>query len=301
MRALIGVAAASTLILAGCGAADDPFAGTNGAENDAIVVGSANFAENVLLGEIYAQALEADGFEVIRKPNIGSREVLYQQVESCEINVVPEYNGALLSFLDPENAANTTETVDAALEDALPDGLKVLDSSNAIDRNALAVRSEVASDLDLETLEDLVEPGTEMVVGGPPEWEPRPDGLKGLKEQYGLEFKEFKVLGDVSGPISVSALKQGDVDVVMMQSSSPQLVENDFVTLEDPLNVMGVNNVIPLVCDEALDQNAAKTLQEISRTMTTDELTEMNKQYSIDKDDAADVAERWLTASSIID
>jgi|SRR5690625_5135303 len=301
MRALIGVAAASTLVLAGCGAADDPFAGTDDEADNAIVVGSANHAENVLLGEIYAQALEGGGFDVIRKPNIGSREVLYQQVESCEINVVPEYNGALLSYLDPEHTSNTTETVDAALKEALPSQLKVLDSSDAFDSNAIAVKSEVASELELETLEDLVEPASEMIAGGPPEWEPRADGLKGLEEQYGLKFKEFKVLGDVSGPISVSALKQDDVDVVLMQSSSPQLTENDFVALDDPLNVLGINNIIPLVCEEALDEEANEILQEISNSMTTDELIEMNKEYTIDKDDAADVAERWLTASSIID
>lgn len=292
-KMLLGTLAAGSLVLAGCGASD-PFDESAETEGEGVVVGSANFAESVLLGEIYSQALENAGFEVTQKPNIGSREVLYQQMESCEIDVTPEYNGALLSFIDSENEANTTETVDEELAKVLPEELAVLKSSDAVDKNALTVKQETADDLGLETLEDLESHAPDMIVGGPPEWEPRPDGLVGLKEHYGIEFKEFKSLGDVSGPISVSALNEGDVDTVMMQTSSPQLDEHDFVALEDPLNVMGINNIIPLICEESVDPDVQDVLNHVSETMTTDQLVQMNRQYSIDKDDAAAVASRWL-------
>lgn len=296
-------AGAAITMLAAC-SAEDPLASGNGDTNgngsngSTIVVGSANFPGNVLLGEVYATALEEAGFDVDRNLNIGAREVLYSQVDNCAINVVPEYNQALLAFLDPEFTASGTEEVNAALVEALPAHLEILDSSTAQDNNAIAVRAATADELALTTIGDLGEVSADMYFGGPTEWATRADGYPSIEAGYGVNFIEYKLL-DYSGPITLSALEQGDVDAALVFSSVPQIESMNLVVLEDPLNVLGVNNVTPLVCSDALTDEARDLLNRVSALLTTDVLVAMNVAYSLDHRDADEVAREWVSAQDL--
>lgn len=292
------VMAAAALTLSGCAASDPLTASTGNASSETIVVGSANFPENVILGEVYAQALEQAGFKVERKLNIGAREVLFDQIKNCTLNVVPEYNQALLAFVSPETKAKGTQEVDAALAKVLPDNLEVLKSSEAQDNNAVAVTADTAAKNNLRTLEDLARVAPEWVFGGPTEWESRPDGYLGLKENYGINFKEYKVL-DYSGPITVSALDKRDIQAGLLFSTTPQIESSGYVVLEDPKDSLGVNNITPLICKEPVSDKAQGILESISTSLTTEELTAMNAAYVLDKEDAADVAEKWLKEQDI--
>ncbi|MFE4196917.1 ABC transporter substrate-binding protein [Paenarthrobacter sp. NPDC056912] len=290
------VAAATLALATGCAA--DPLstsgsAGTGTSGGDKIVVGSANFSENVILGEIYSKALENAGYTVERKLNIGAREVLYGQIQNCSINVIPEYNQALLAFVAPTAQASGTGAVDAELGKALPTNLGILESSPAQDNNAVAVTNAMAQRLNLKTIEDLAKASSGMTFGGPTEWKTRADGFAGLEKAYGIQFKEYKLL-DYSGPITISALEKGDVDAALLFSTVPQIKSNGYTVLEDPKNTVGVNNVTPLVCKDAVPDKAQSVLNAVSKSLTTEDLTSMNASYAIDHRDAADVASEWV-------
>jgi osmoprotectant transport system substrate-binding protein len=293
----LGAAAAAATLALVSGCAADPLSASSatgaGSVGEKIVVGSANFSENVILGEIYAKALENAGFTVERKLNIGAREVLYGQIQNCSINVVPEYNQALLAFVAPNAQASGTEDVDAELGNALPTNLGILKSSPAQDNNAVAVTNATAQRLSLETIEDLAKASSGMTFGGPTEWKTRADGFAGLEKAYGIQFKEYKLL-DYSGPITISALEQGDVDAALLFSTVPQINSNGYTVLEDPKNAVGVNNVTPLICKDAVPDKAQSVLNAISKSLTTEDLTSMNAAYAIDHRDAPDVASEWV-------
>ncbi|OIH85103.1 hypothetical protein BLJ79_07890 [Arthrobacter sp. UCD-GKA] len=288
------LALAGVMLLASGCAASDPLAAADPTDAaGSITVGSANFPENVILGEIYAKALEDAGFNVERKLNIGAREVLYSQVENCTLGVVPEYNQALLSFVAADEQASGTEAVDNALKEKLPSNLEILGSSPAQDNNAVSVTAGTAEKYGLESIEDLAKVSSDLVIGGPTEWKTRHDGYAGLEKDYGISFMEYKLL-DYSGPITISALEKGDVDAALLFSTTPQIQSMGFKVLEDPKRTVGVNNIVPLICKEAVSDPAREVLNAVGAALTTDSLTEMNAAYVLDHRDAAEVASEWV-------
>ncbi|MEV6524640.1 ABC transporter substrate-binding protein [Longispora sp. NPDC051575] len=280
--------------LAACGGNTDNPVDNSGkpADNGTVIVGSANFTENVLLAEIYAAALEAKGVKVERKLNIGSREVIYKQLESGGLSVLPEYNGALLSYLDKTNAAATTAEVNTALKGKLPAAVELLDSAKAEDKDSVTVTKETATKYNLKSIADLGPVAKDLVIGGPPEFKTRRQGIVGLKEVYGLEFKDFRSL-DVAGPVTVSALKKGDIQAANLFSTDPALEVNDFVALDDPKALFGAQNVTPIV-NKAVGEKARTVLNSIAPKLDTATLTQLMRKVSVDKQDPDKVAKEWL-------
>jgi len=293
------VLAASALAVAGCsgGDAEDPLAGSN-SDSDAIVVGSANFPENVLLAEIYSQALENSGAEVTRQFNIGSREIYYDQVASGAITLMPEYNGALLARVDPDNTAATTEDVNTALEEALPEGLDILASAPGENKDALVVTDETAARYNLKSIADLAPVAGELTLGGPPEFETRQQGVVGLRDVYGVEFRQFTPT-DTGGPITIRALGDNTIQVANIFSTDPSLNTEPFVALEDPESVFGAQNVTPLVHRSDLTDENVAALDAVSEKLTTDTLIELVGQVVTDGRDIDVVAEEWLRGNGL--
>ncbi|WP_205751981.1 ABC transporter substrate-binding protein [Cryptosporangium phraense] len=293
--------AAALLALTACGggdsdSGDDPLSSSGGGSE--VVVGSANFPENVLLGEIYAQALEAKDVKVKRQLNIGAREVIYAQLEKGALTVLPEYNGALLSYLDKNATATTSDEVDAALKTKLPAGVELLNPAAAEDKDSVTVTKATADKYKLKTLADLAPVAKNLVIGGPPEFKTRTQGIVGLKSQYGLDFKSFKSL-DVAGPITVSALKKGDVQAANLFTTDPAIVANDFVPLEDPKGLFGAQNVTPLVYKKGVNQTATDALNGVSAKLDTATLADLVKQVVSDKKDPDVVAKAWLSEAGL--
>ncbi|OLE26900.1 MAG: glycine/betaine ABC transporter substrate-binding protein [Catenulispora sp. 13_1_20CM_3_70_7] len=260
-----------------------------------VVVGSAGFTENVLLMEIYAQALEAKGISVERKPNIGQRDVLYQQLKSDAITVVPEYNGALLAYLDKTSTETTTSGVDQAVAGKLPSNLEILQPAAAQDNDSLVVTQALATKDNLKAVSDLAPVAKDLVLGSAPEFKTRQQGVVGLKSVYGLEFKDFKAL-DNAGPQTVSALQHGDADVVDLYSTTPAIKTNGFVVLQDDKGLFGVQNVVPLVSKKNLPAGGADALNAVSAKLDTTTLTSLMEQVVTQKKDTADVAKQWLAS-----
>ena len=263
-----------------------------------ITVGSANFLENVLLGQMYAIALTKAGYKVDTKLNIGSREVIYDQVEKGALSVLPEYNGALLAYVDPKDTASTLEAVNSSLAQKLPKSLTLLTPSPAEDKDTVVVRKETADKDKLVSIADLAPLAPTMSFGAAPEDRTRQQGLVGLESEYGIKFKSFKAL-DTAGPLTITALANGDVDAALLYSTTPEIDSRGFVALTDPKNVFGVQNVVPLINSAAVDDKARDVLNKISVALDTTTLTQLNKRVQIDNEDPETVARDWLTSKGM--
>lgn len=293
-------AGAAALMLAGCGGGDPLATGGSGDDSPkTITVGSANFSENVLLAEMYAQALRAEGLQVDTQLNIGAREVYIPAVMDGSIDIMPEYTGNLLLYFEPKATETESEDVDNALREALPDNLVALEKSEAVDEDALVVRRETAEKYDLETIEDLKPIASKLVVGGSPEFRERKAGLKGLQNVYGLQFAEFKTL-DVAGPLTVEALKSGEVDVSQLFTTQSAIAQNDFVVLEDPRHIHIAQNVVPLVRKSELNDTVEQVLNEISAELDTETLTELVARIDVKHENAGAVARDFLAEHGLI-
>lgn len=295
------IALAFTAGLAGCGdSASDPLSGASAPAGErTLVVGSADFPESELLGHIYATVLEDKGYKVQRKFKIGAREVYYGQVESGAVQVFPEYNGALLARVDKAATASTTEEVNAALRQRLPASLEILQPSAAEDKDAVVVTAQTAARHKLGTIEDLRPVAGQMVIGGPPEFKTRQQGLVGLEKVYGLRFKRFTSL-DTAGPITVANLRKDDIQVANLFTTDPAVTKNGFVALRDPRNVFGAQNVVPLVYKAKVDDTARGALNAVSAKLTTEGLLRMNAEMADQKADPEDVARKWLESVGIV-
>ena len=238
-------AAASASTSTSASSGSNPLSG--GGASGSVVVGSANFPESELLAEVYAIALQDKGVKATTKLNIGDREVYYPQVVKGAITIFPEYNGALLSGeVDPTSTAKSTAAVDAALTAKLPSSLEILNPAPAQDSDALTVTAATAAKYHLKSIADLKPYASGWVLGAPSEFTTRPDGIAGLKANYGLTFKSFDPL-DESGPLTLAALSGGKVQVADVFTTTPQIITDHLVSLADPKANFAAQNVIPLV------------------------------------------------------
>lgn len=302
--ALIRTAIASVAVLGlvGCGG-DDPLSsentgGTAPAKVESITVGSAKFGESELLAEMYAQALQAKGLKVEKKLNIGQREAYMAAIKDGSVHLLPEYTGAALEYFKKGTPPGDEEATYAALKQALTPGLEVLEKSPAADEDTVVVTQETAAKYNLKSIADLKPHGKDLVAGGGAEFKTRFSGLKGMKEKYGVEFKEFKTL-DSGGPLSLKALKDNTIQVTNFFTTQSVIKENNLVMLEDPETILPPNNVVPLVRTDHKDDTVTKTLNDISAKLTTDELTDLVKRVEVGKERAETVAKEWLTKNSL--
>ena len=287
---------AALFSLAACGGGGDPLATDTQreADNGTIVVGSADFTESALLAEIYAGALEAKDVKVDKTLNIGSREAYIPALQDGSIDLIPEYTGVLAAYFNEDASATEPDAVYDELKAALPDGLAVLDKSDAEDKDAIAVTQETADQYGLTSIADLAKVAGDLTLGGPPEWKTRRIGVKGLEELYGATFKSFRAL-DAGGPLTVQALKNGQVDAADLFTTDPNIAANGFVVLTDPENLFAAENVVPLIAESKLSDTVSDTLNQVSAELSTETLLALMQRVVIDKEDAADVASDFLS------
>ncbi|MGI5322586.1 ABC transporter substrate-binding protein [Actinomadura nitritigenes] len=300
--AAVGLVAALTLSACGGGGGGDdknPLSG-GGAAKGTITVGGANFPESNLIGELYAQALEAKGLKVTRKFNIGAREIYYDQVVKGGIGVMPEYNGALLTTsVDKTSTASTTDEVNAALKAKLPASVEVLNSAQAEDKDSVTVNPQTASKYHLKSIADLKPVANQLTIGGPSEFKTRQQGLVGLKKVYGLDFKKFQPFDAGAQATLVKLLTDDKIQAADLFTTDPTIVQKKLVVLEDPQHVFSAQNVVPLVNKSAVNAQATAALNAVSAKLTTQDLLDMMKRIAIDKDDQEKVAKDWLTKNGL--
>ena len=298
----VAVTAAATPLLfslTACGSSNDPTKANSSGGAGSVVVGSANFPESQLLGEIYAQALSAKGVNVTKKLGIGSRETYVPALKSGTVSVFPEYTGNFTRYLDKTSTATAPAAILADLKKALPDNLTALEPAKAEDKDSVTVTKATADKYKLASLTDLAPVAKDLVIGGPPEWKTRDYGIPGLLKAYGLAFKEFKPL-DAAGTLSVEALKNGTVDAVNLFTTDPSIAANGFVALADPKSFFLPQNVVPIVAKSVANDTVTATLNAVSAKLDTPTLAEMVKEVVADKMDASDVAMSFLKAKGLV-
>lgn len=295
--ALVTAGAVSAVMFAACaltGVGTEPDKGS-------VTVGAVTFAENQIIAEMYAQVLEDGGYEVERRMNLASREVLEPALTAGKVDVAPEYLATLLTFLEPSAEASSDPLVNARrLDPVLAEiGVELLEPSAANDTNALVVTEETAAEFDLSDVSDLRPIDDMLVFGGPPECPERPFCLPGLERVYGIHFRDFKEL-DAAGPITIAALEAEEIDVALLFSTSGVIARRGWIALADDKELQAADNITPVVRQEVLDQTMRQMLNEVSARLTTSNVTELNARVEVDNEDPADVARDFLEEQSLL-
>ena len=301
LRTFIAVVLASSVAVAACGSSSKTTTGSSGpaAAGETLIVGSANFPENVVLMEIYAQALEAKGIKATRKGNLGKREVIFPAMQSGELDLLPEYTNGLLSYVTKgkptatDIAGQVTE-----LKATLPADLTVLTPSTAEDKDTITCNEATATKYSLKTLTDLFAHAADINLGGPPEFRTRkPFGLAGFAD-LGAEFKSFVPL-DTGGPLTVAALKDGKVDCANLFSTQSAIAANGFVPLLDDKKLVPAEAVLPFIVKAKATELVTSTLDAVSAKLDTASLAALVKQVEVDKTKPETVAADWLKGAGL--
>jgi osmoprotectant transport system substrate-binding protein len=291
--------------VAGCDRSQAPAGPPEDPRRPTIQLASFDFPESETLADLYGLALTQHGYPVEQVVQLGAREVVAPALEQGKVDMVPEYLGSALNFLNDRDRVATADQdlTHARLEQAFaPRGVSVLAYAPAQDRNGFVVTGDLARSRGLEKLSDLAPMASQMVIGGPPECPQRPLCLQGLQDIYGLHFARFEAMP--SRDVTAAALETGEIDVGMIDTTHPSLLRPgvDLVQLADDRRLQPADNVVPVLRREILDAYGpalVRLLNMVSARLTTAELTKLNLQVDQGRP-AADAAAAWLRAHTII-
>jgi osmoprotectant transport system substrate-binding protein len=267
----------------------------------AVTLGTKDFTEEFVLGELYKQALEAKGYKVSLKKNIGSTEIIDKALTSGKIDGYPEYLGVSVAVVARKDIIpkSDQETYDLAKEFYEGRGQTISQQTPFFDVDAIATTKDFADKNGLKSVADLKKLDS-FTVGARPEFKSRYQGLKGMQKVYGLTNAKFKQL---ALGIQYQALDSGDVDSANVFSTDAQLASGKYTVLEDPKGVFGYQHVA-MVMDtkknDALGPEFFGTIDEVSALLTNDAMISMNKAVATDKQDEADVAKKFLEANNLL-
>ncbi|MGH2985923.1 MAG: glycine betaine ABC transporter substrate-binding protein [Solirubrobacterales bacterium] len=265
----------------------------------ALTIGSKNFTEQIVLGEIYAQGLEAAGYDVSTDLNLGSEQVALRALESDEISGYPEYTStALTAFFDfaPEDVpGNAQEAFAESEEDFAEKGLVADPPTPFSSANAVGLLTETADELGVSTVSDLEGKSQDLDLYGSPECRQRIDCLVGLEENYGLEFKSFTPV-DIGARYEV--LDKGDADLSILFTTDAQLfATDDYTILEDDQGVLPAGNVIFIANEGAAEEagpDFGATIEQVQENLSLEVMQELNARVDVDREKPADAARSYL-------
>jgi osmoprotectant transport system substrate-binding protein len=311
----------AALAVAGCGDDDDDSSGDGSAstsqdtssseiqKNDKnsstkVTIGSKNFTEQKVLGEIYAQALGAAGYDVSTELNLGDEKTALKALEGGDISAYPEYTGtALLSFFGvtaDKLPSDETQAYEEAKADFAKKNLTALPPTPFVSSNEVAVTKETADKYKLKTISDLKPVAGQLTLYGSPECRQRLDCLLGLEQVYGLKFKKF-VPVDIA--LRHEVLKKGQADVSIVFTTDPQNKREGFVLLEDDKGMFPPYNSTLVVRNDVIEKagpDFAKTVDMVSKGLTDEVMQELNARVDLDKSTPQDVAGQYLQESGLI-
>ena len=288
--------ASAALALSACGTVES-LEGRSNMDASTIIVGSQDYYSNEIIAEAYAQALEGAGFTVERQLRIGQREVYMPEIEAGAIDVFPEYTGNLLQYLNQNASAHTSEEVYSALQTALPMGLRALDQAPATDQDSYVVTADFAQAHSLSSIGDLAGAGA-LTLGGNSELQTRPYGPTGLSQTYGVTVG-FTPIEDSGGPLTVKALKDGDIQLANIYSSDPALADGTLTVLDDPKGLFLASHVVPLASSRVSD-DATAVINRVSEALDAQDLIEMNRASTVEQKSASQIAHDWLISEGLL-
>jgi osmoprotectant transport system substrate-binding protein len=258
-----------------------------------LTIGSKNVAGDQILGQVYGQALQKAGYDVSYKENLGSTEVVFAALQSGDLDLYPEYLNTVVQLLGG-NGGSDVNQVKSELDSLLQGkGIVSTTPAPAVDVNGFYVLKKTADKYKLKTVSDLKKVASRLTFGGPPECEQRPLCLGDASQQkYGLQFKEVKKL-DVGGPVTVKALQDGDIQVAILFTGS-SVIPKGAVLLKDDQGLQGADNPLVLVREEKNTPELDKTIDKVSVKITTKAYRTMTLAVTEKKEDAADVAKKFV-------
>jgi osmoprotectant transport system substrate-binding protein len=309
------LAALAMFVFAACGDDDDDSGGGGGGQNGGeqaagqpgegkppVTLGTKDFTEEFVLGELYKQALEANGYTVNLKKNIGSTEIIDKALTSDEIDGYPEYLGVSLAVAARKDIIpkSAEQTYNLAKEFYEGRGQVISEQTPFFDVDAIATTKEFAEQNNLKTVADLKKLDS-FTVGARPEFRNRFQGLKGMRSEYGLNNAQFKQL---ALGLQYQALDAGDVDSANVFSTQPQLASGKYTVLEDPKGIFGYQHVAMVMNRDKYEELGGpeffKVIDDVSKLLTNEAMITMNKAVEIDKQDEAEVARSFLEANQLL-
>jgi osmoprotectant transport system substrate-binding protein len=267
-----------------------------------VVIGDENTPEEFLLGQLYYQALKAEGFQVSLNQSIGPTEVIQQALATGQLAMYPEYldtwdrgvAGVTRAF------ASRTDAYMAGQDYAVAHGLKLLNPTPFSDTEGIAVTFDYAVENQLQSISDLSKVASQLTLGGPPQFQQDPNGLPAIENAYGATPAAFKPLEIGS---QYQALDQGTVQAAVVSTTDPQLLSGSYPMLSDPADVFGWGNVVPVVSARALAAEGPMfedTINRVSALLTLDTMRELNAAVVLDNQDPAVVAQQFLQQEGIL-
>ncbi|MDP9454583.1 MAG: glycine/betaine ABC transporter substrate-binding protein [Actinobacteria bacterium] len=311
LRAAIVALLALTVAACGNAGGGDQGGGGGGGEGDgpSVTVGSKNFTEQFVLGELYAQALEAKGFNVERQLNLGSEQIADRALQDGQIDFYPEYTGtALVALLDySEQKLENLNTPEATYEEAR----KLYSERNPADtmltpadfnnNYGIFVRREIAEERNLKTMEDLAEASPELRFASYSEFQDRSDGYPNMQENYNFDFGDITIANDLG--LRYQGVTQGDADVGVGFLTDGQLASDDLVVMEDEKGIWPFYYPAPVVRSDVLEENPEmeEILNSVSETLNVDVMRDLNGRVDLQQEEPADVAREHLEAEGLLE
>lgn len=303
---------ALTIVVAACGSSSSSTnkgsttstkssSSSPGAGKPPVTLGDKNFTEEYILGSLYQEALQAKGYTVTLKGNIGSSEITYKALQSGQIDMYPEYTGTLLTAIakdttPPQSAQAAYQSAKAYVE---KQGFTMLDPTPFTDSDAIGTTAKYATAHHLTTVADLKPLGKSVTLGGLPEFQTRAQALVGLKKAYGID----PTFVPLASGLFYNALDSGRVDTSDVFTTDPQLKGGKYLVLTDPKHVFGFQNAAPIVKTSVLNSEGpafSDTLNKVSALLTQKAIIALNAAVAIDKQSPATVAHQFLAANGLL-
>jgi len=300
--------AALVFVAAACGGGGGGGSASGGSDGPSVSVGSKKFTEQILLGEMYAQAFEDEGYNVERKLNLGSEQVMDKSLQDGTIDVYPEYTGtAYVAILKkppesyPKTAEETYKQVAEFYKNRKDTPMQMLPPAPFENNYGIVMLTEEANKLGIDTLDDLAAKSDQLVFSSYSEFQNRSDGYENMQKNYPqLDFKDIKIVNDLG--IRYKALAEGEADVGIGFTTDGQLASPKLKVIEDTKSIWPKYEPAPVVTQEFLDNNkdAQKILNEVSASLNADKMRALNGAVDLEQEDYEDVARQHLEDEGII-
>jgi osmoprotectant transport system substrate-binding protein len=311
--AALAVLAAIALLLAACSSSNSSSTGgagstggssassSNVGNGRSVTLGTKNFTEEFVVGALYQQALQAKGYKVVYKPNIGATEVIDKALTSGQIDAYPEYTGESAVTVGGINTTVTSaqQEYDLAKNFYAKRGQSMSEMTPFFDTDAIAVTKAYAAKYGLKTTADLTKV-PHFTLGARPEFQGREQGALGIQKEYGVKNFTFKSL---ALGLQYQALDSGAVNAADVFTTDPQLASGKYVVLSDPKHIFGFQNIALVINTKKLNelggQQFMNVINQVNALLTTPAIIAMNKAVAIDKQQPGDVAKAFLSANHV--
>ena len=297
---LTGLVALS-LVLAACGGSNDNGGSSGGgAAKPTVRLGWVDFSEQAILSQIYGQALEKAGYKV-EYSKFATRELADPALFSGKLDMLIEYTGSDLTFLGGQPTADEQKVLTDLKAKLQPKGVTVLDQAPMSDQQAITMTQQGSSQYNVKTLSELAKPAPQLTFGAPPECKDRATCYKGMQQTYGINFKSFK--GLAQGSLKYQALLSNQIQVALSFSTDGIIAKQNLVVLQDDKGLFPPDHAVPIVRDDFLSKAGSdfqSTVNKVSATITTQDITGLNAKVDIDNDDPDKVAKDFATSKGLV-